>query len=359
MIENNKKKKIIITGGGTLGHILPILPVVYEIYEEYDLYFIGTTKGIEKKYFNDNNINQYFKKIYYLDMRGLNRKNIFKNIITIHKYIKTKKEAKKIIKNINPNLIIGMGGYISGVVIEQGIKNNIKTFIYEQNSILGLANRLLYKKVDKLLLSIDIKNIKSNNKVIIGNPRLNYVRNNYKINEKNFILIFGGSLGSEYINNLILDNSEYFNFENFKIKIVVGKKYYKNNIKKINALKQNNIIIYDFLNNILDEMSNASLIVSRAGASTISEILGLRKPAIIIPSPNVTGNHQYLNASILYKEGCCEMIEEKELTKEKLYLIINKILTNYKYKKEIITNIDNNYNKNSLQDFINMIGNEI
>lgn len=353
------KKNIIISGGGTLGHILPILPVVYSICDEYNLYFLGTNKGVERKYFEDNNLNKYFIETYYLDMIGINRKNIFSNFIMIYKYLKTKKQVKKIFSKIKPNLIIGMGGYISGVVVEEGIKRNIKTCIYEQNSVLGLANKLLYKKVDKLLLSVDIENIKTNNKLVIGNPRLNYVRCNYKTNDKNYILIFGGSLGSEYINNLILNNINYFSFENYKIKIVVGKKYYEQNIEKIKSINNENIYIYDFLDSILDEMSNASIIVSRGGASTISEILGLKKPSILIPSPNVTGNHQYLNVLKVYKEGCCEMIEENTLTKEKLYSLINKLLTNYKYKKEIITNIDKNYNNNSLLDFISIIGKQL
>lgn len=357
MIENKKKKTIVITGGGTLGHVLPILPVVYSIYKDYNLYFIGTNKGVEKKYFDDNNIDVYFKKIYYLDMIGIDRKNIFKNIITVCKYFKTKKEIKKIFSKIKPNLIIGMGGYISGVVVYEGIKKKIKTIIYEQNSVLGLSNKLLYKKVNKLLLSVDINNIKCKNKVIVGNPRLNYVRSNYKTSDNNYILIFGGSLGSEYINNLILDNINYFNINNYNIKIIVGKKYYKNNIDKINSINNKNILIYDFLDNILDEMSNASLIISRSGSSTISEILGLRKPSILIPSPNVTGNHQYLNAYNLYNNGCCEMIEEKELTKENLYNLINQLLTNYNIRNKIINNINNIYRNNYLLDFINEIGN--
>lgn len=357
MNKNKKMKAIVITGGGTLGHVLPILPVVYSIYKDYNLYFIGTNKGVEKKYFDDNNINLYFKKIYYLDMIGIDRKNIFKNIITVCKYFKTKKEIKKIFSKIKPNLIIGMGGYISGVVVNEGIKKKIKTIIYEQNSVLGLSNKLLYKKVNKLLLSVDINNIKCKNKVIVGNPRLNYVRSNYKTSDNNYILIFGGSLGSEYINNLILDNINYFNINNYNIKIIVGKKYYKNNIDKINSINNRNILIYDFLDNILDEMSNASLIISRSGSSTISEILGLRKPSILIPSPNVTGNHQYLNAYNLYNNGCCEMIEEKELTKENLYNLINKLLTNYNIRNKIINNINNIYRNNCLLDFINEIGN--
>ena len=127
------KKKIIISGGGTLGHILPIIPVVMDLYAEYDLYFIGTNKGLERKYIEDNKLTKYFKNTYYFDMIGVNRKNILKNMKLLYKYYIIRKKLKKLYKKIKPDLIIGMGGYISGVVINVGIGLNIKTIIHEQN----------------------------------------------------------------------------------------------------------------------------------------------------------------------------------------------------------------------------------
>ena len=329
------KKRIIITGGGTLGHILPIIPVVMKIYDDYDLFYIGTKKKNKREYNNNNNLNKYLKKKYYLDMIGINRKNILKNINMIIKYIKVKKKINSFFNNINPDLVIGMGGYISGVVIKQANNKKIKTIIHEQNSVMGLSNKFVYKKVDKVLLVNEIKNLNIKNKQIIGNPRLNYVRENYEVSDKNYILIFGGSLGSDFINSLIIDNIDYFKIDNFIIYLVVGKKYYNKNMTTINEINNNcnHIKIFAFLDNILDFMKDASLIISRAGASTISEILGLRKPSILIPSPNVTNNHQYYNALELYNKGCCELIEEDIMTKEKLYNLIIQILTNYQYKK--------------------------
>jgi len=361
MEKTNEKKKIIITGGGTLGHILPILPVVFSIYNEYDLYFIGTIKGKEKSYFKKNNIIRYFKKIYYVDMIGINRKKIYKNFVTIIKYIKSSYEIKKILGKIKPDLVIGMGGYISGVVIKQAIKKDIKTIIHEQNAIMGFANKLVYKKVNKVLLTYEIKDLNIKNKCLIGNPRLNYVKKTYKTSDKNIILIFGGSLGSVFLNNLIINNIDYFNIQFYNIYLVVGDKYYVDNQSKIKKIEKDYtfIKIYNFLDNIIDIMKDSSLIICRSGASTISEILGLRKPTIFIPSPNVTSNHQYYNALDLYNKGCCEMIEEKNLTKEKLYDLIKQILTTYSYKQGIITNINKYYNNNSLNDFINVIKKKI
>jgi len=279
MEKTNEKKKIIITGGGTLGHILPILPVVFSIYNEYDLYFIGTIKGKEKSYFKKNNIIRYFKKIYYVDMIGINRKKIYKNFVTIIKYIKSSYEIKKILGKIKPDLVIGMGGYISGVVIKQAIKKDIKTIIHEQNAIMGFANKLVYKKVNKVLLTYEIKDLNIKNKCLIGNPRLNYVKKTYKTSDKNIILIFGGSLGSVFLNNLIINNIDYFNIQFYNIYLVVGDKYYVDNQSKIKKIEKDYtfIKIYNFLDNIIDIMKDSSLIICRSGASTISEILGLRK----------------------------------------------------------------------------------
>lgn len=358
------KKKIIFSGGGTLGHIMPIIPIAMSIYEDYDLYFIGTKKEVERKYIYENKLNLYFKKIFFLDMIGINRKNIFKNIQTFYKYIVVKKEIKRIYNTIKPDLVVGMGGYISGVSVAVANKNNIKTIIHEQNAVFGLANKMVYKKVDKVLLSYDIKNININNKYIIGNPRYSYVKDNYISKENNTIIIMGGSLGSDFINDLVIKNINDFIIEGYLIKLIVGKKYYQKNKDTILQINNdqtyyNRIIIYEFINNVVKEMSEATLIISRSGASTIAEIMALRKPSILIPSPNVTNNHQYYNALDLYETGCCGLIEEKDVNIDKVKSLIIQIITNYAYKKNMITNIDKKFINNPLKDFVCIIKEEI
>lgn len=354
------KKKIIISGGGTLGHILPIIPVVLDIYNDFDLYYIGTQKGMEKDYFNKNNLNQYFKQTYFLDMVGVNRNNIFKNFNTLLKYISVNKEIKNIYKDIKPDLVIGMGGYISGVCINIAINKKIKTIIHEQNAVLGLANKLVYKKVNRLLLSYDIDNLNTDNKKLIGNPRYSFIKENYYPRNDNYILIVGGSLGSKYINDLIIDNIEYFKFNNYYIKIVVGQRYYKNNTSKINKVlkENNNIEIYPFLNNLIDIMCNATIVVSRSGATTVSEIIALTKPSILIPSPNVTADHQTLNANYLLNNNCCLLINESLLTKKSLYENISLLLNDLRLREEIINNLKTLITNNPKDDFIKIIKEE-
>lgn len=349
------KKKIIFSGGGTLGHIVPIIPIVMLLYKEYDLYFIGTKKGREEKYIYENKLNIYFKGLYFFDMVGINRKDLYKNITTFKKYFKVKKQIKQLYNKLKPNLIIGMGGYISGVAINEGIKKNIKTIIHEQNAILGLSNKLVYKKVNKVLLTIPIDNLNINNKIVIGNPRYSYVLKNYKSKEENIILICGGSLGSKFINDLIINNYEQFIFEDYILKIVVGDKYYNENINNINKIKTNKIIICKFINNLVDEMSKATLIISRCGASTLSEIMALKKPSILIPSPNVTNNHQLLNGLYLENNGCCDLIEEKNVTLNELKKRINNIIYNYNYKQNIVKNIKSFFVNDPTIDFVNII----
>lgn len=355
----NIKKKIIITGGGTLGHILPFLPIILAIHHDYELYYIGSKRGIEEDYFNNSDFKKYFKNLYYLDMIGINRQNIFKNLKVLYKYFKVKRKIKKIYKEIKPDLIIGMGGYISGVCINVGIKKKFKTIIFEQNAVLGLANKLVQKKVNKLLLSYYISDVKCINSIVVGNPRYSYVKNKYINKEENIILIVGGSLGSKFINDLIINNMDYFKFNNYIIKIIVGKKYYNKNINKIKSINCNNIIICDFVNDLVGEIAKASLVISRCGSSTLSELMALRKISILIPSPNVTDNHQYYNALKLYNDGCCEMIEEKNITKEKLYDMILCLITSYSYRTKIIDSINKIFNDDPLNNFIKVIKEEI
>lgn len=349
------KKKIVITGGGTLGHILPIVPVIERLHKEYDFIYIGSIKGVVKKYFEEKNVNKMFYDLYYLDMDGINRKKIFKNFITLIKYFKCKKKVKKILNQNNISLTIGMGGYISGVVIHLAIKAKIKTIIHEQNSVMGLSNRLVCKKVNKVLLSYPIYNIRNKNIKVIGNPRYSYVKDNFKSSDDyNSILIVGGSLGSDKINETIINNID--KIINYKITLITGEKYYKDHIVEIKNILNiyPNIKIIPFSNNILDIMKNSSLIISRSGATTIAEIMALKKCSILIPSPNVTENHQFKNAAFLQKSNCCVLIEEKDMENE-LFKKINELFSNYFLKTEIERNLELLVTNNPLEDFIDTI----
>lgn len=351
------KKVIVITGGGTLGHLLPIIPVVKEIYSKYDLIYIGTKKGLEKKYIEENDLKKYFTRLFYFDMEGLYRIKIIKNIKTIYKYLKVKKKISLIYKTYKVSLVIGMGGYISGVAIRQATKKKIKTIIHEQNAVMGLANKLVYKNVNKVLLSFPLE-ISSSNYKVIGNPRYSEIIMNHKSYEfGNTILIFGGSLGSKKINDLFIKNIDKMNMNDLYYIIVVGLVYYKDNedeIIKINE-KYQNIKVIDFTNNIIDIMKKASLVICRAGATTINEIIALRKVSILIPSPNVTNNHQYENAKFIKDKNACSLIMEDELSFEMIQDEINKLIYNYNIRNTYKENIKKIIQNDPKDDFIKEI----
>ena len=350
------KEVIIITGGGTLGHVLPIIPIIKELQKEYIFIYIGTKKGIEKQYLLDNELNDLFQDLYFLDMDGVNRKHLLKNIIVFLKYLGLRKRIKQIYKEYKPVLVIGMGGYISGVAIHIAQMKKIKTIIHEQNSVLGLANKLVYKKANKLLLSFPIDSLKGNNIKIIGNPRYTEVLLNYMSKDNyNNLLIIGGSLGSKKINEIILNNIE--KLKDIKITLITGNKYYNENIIKIQNLMTiyPNLMIYPFVNELVSMMSQASIIISRSGATTINEIMALRKCSILIPSPNVTENHQLKNALYLKDHNACLMIEEKDLNIDVLLKNIFLLYNNYNYKKEMENNIKKIITNNPKEDFIKAI----
>lgn len=355
-VGGEMKKRILIAGGGTLGHILPIIPIVEALQDEYSFIFLGTKKGLEKKYLEENKLNSLFTKLFFLDMDGINRKNPFKNLITIIKYLKIKRQIKKIYKEYNPSLVIGMGGYISGCAIHIATHLKIKTILHEQNSVLGLANKLVYKKVNYLLLSFPIDSLKEHNIKVIGNPRYSYVLENYVSKDYfNDLLIVGGSLGSKKINDIIIKN--IVKFKEFNVTIITGNQYYKDNIEIINNVmnKYKNVKIYPFVNEMVTLMSNASIIISRSGATTINEIMGLRKCAILIPSPNVTENHQYYNAKFLKDNNACILIEEEKLTEEELLKSVFLLYNNYGYKTKLENNIKHLITNNPKLEFIKVI----
>lgn len=345
-------KKILIVGGGTLGHIYPILPVVEKVKDKYEFSFIGTKTGLEKDLIQKN---PSFKHKYFLDMQGFKRKLTFENIKTINKYFKCFKEAKKILCDIKPDLVIGMGGYISGVVVRVAKKLKLKAIIHEQNSVLGLANRFVERKVDAVLLNFPLqKPLKNKNVKVIGNPRLSeiYENNRLKNEKKLHLVVVGGSRGSKVINDTIIECIPELKKHNYHLDLITGNKYYQENEKILKSLCCNQVQIIPFTNDLISYLKTASVVISRSGATTLSEIIGLRKIAILIPSPNVTSNHQELNADVLVNKNCAVKILEKDLSKEKLIDLILKLENDYFLRTQFVTNMMNHFNFQACNDFI-------
>ena len=339
---------ILFSAGGTLGHINPALSFIKALksyYKDINITFIATLKEKDLEILKTNLIDN----IYYIESYGLSKKIIK---VLYKDYIACKK-IKKILINNKIDLVIGMGGYISGLTIYIANNLNIKTMIHEQNSIIGLANKLNLKKTNKLLLSYEDKTLeKYQNKItIIPNPRYTDASLIKKLNNRKHILITSGTNGSKFINDIVCDLLNIYDFSKYTITFITGKKYYDDVLN--NVIKKPNILILPFTNDLLKEINLASLVISRAGSSTLYEILGLKKLSIIIPSPNVTNNHQYYNSLYFYKKDLINMVEEKELTIELLYELINETVENKKY----ISNLNKLNFENSYTLFINEVDN--
>lgn len=326
--------RVIVSAGGTGGHIFPALAIINKIKEKEpksEILYIGTTDRMESKLIPELGI-----KYIGVEMKGLNRKNLLKNFEVISSLNKAIKKCKSIIKEFNPDVVLGIGGYITYPVITASTSLGYKTFIHEQNSIPGLSNKLLKNKATVIGVSLEdsLKYFGKNTNVIFtGNPRSEEATNAKKVpkskyglsNDKKCVLIVMGSLGSHTINQKMMDILPKFNGKDYEVLFVTGKNYYEE-YSKIKL--PSNVKIVEFLNDMLGVMKNVDLIVSRAGASTISEITALSLPSILIPSPYVTHNHQVKNALVLKECGAAVLLEEDKLNSNNLINNIDSILTN-------------------------------
>jgi len=319
----------------------------------HKLYFIGTIKGLEKDFIERSNL---FSKTYYFDSEGLKRKLSLKNIIVIYKHYRNIKKAKSILKKEKIDLVVGMGGFISASTIIAANSLKLKTLIHEQNAVLGLANRVVQRKVNKILLSYPIKNLK--NSVVVGNPRISEVYELYKnenLNLGDYLLVVGGSRGAQRINELIINIKERLKNAKINAVLITGNKYYEENEARLVKINCSYFKIIPFSNNLPKLLINAKLIISRAGATTLSELLALKKISIIIPSPNVTGDHQTKNAMQVTKFGGAVMFNEAELDEEKLFREIEKLYFNNDVRSKIINNLSFNVRFDAKDLFIEEI----
>ena len=310
--------RIVISAGGTGGHIYPAIAIINKIKEEEpksEILYIGTSDRMEKDLIPELGI-----KYEAITVSGLKRKLTLDNIKVLYQFLKARTQCKKIIKEFNPDIVIGAGGYVTGPVIWAAKKLGKKTFIHEQNSVVGLSNKYLTKYADKIGVSFPstLSCFPKNKVVLTGNPCSEKALNMKKANKEDYgldknkklVLIVMGSLGSRTINDKIVSYLDSFKSKDYQVLFVTGNTYYE----KVKDLKvPENVKIVPFIYEMPALMKSTDLIVTRAGASTMSEILVLNLPAIFIPSPYVTNNHQYYNALDLVDKNMSLLIEEKDL----------------------------------------------
>lgn len=331
--------KIIMTGGGTGGHIYPAIAIADKIKERYpqaEILFVGTERGLEKTIVPQNGY-----PIRFITVAGFNRKNMLKNIEVLRKLQKGNKEAKALMKEFQPDAVIGTGGYVCGPVVRAAHKAGIKTYTHEQNAFPGMTNKLLEKYVDRLFLGFPeaqqyFKHPEKH--VMAGNPvrksfftaRQKSSREALGFGQDDFILlVFGGSQGAGRINKAMLSVIETLNnMEKVQVCMATGKYYYDailGELKERGVEPGKNIHILEYIENMDEYLSAADLVVSRSGALTVAEVTVCGKAAIFIPSPIATGNHQYYNAKAVSDRGGAILIEEKDLETEQLISQILKL----------------------------------
>ena len=361
-VNSKKIPTALIAGGGTGGHLFPALAIGDGLQKiGYDVKYIGSKYGLESRVLPDMN-----KKYYLLDIKGLQRtlsfKNIISNILFPYKFLKAYNKSNKIIKSLKPSIVIGTGGYASGIPLLVSINMNIKTLIHEQNSYPGLTTRKLSKKVDKVCItSQESRKYLDGNIIESGVPIRENLRkiDKYKALEvlglstdKRTIFIVGGSQGSKIFNEYFEDAFNFYLKNDIQIIWQCGQNhidYYKNKINN------KNILLKGFFNEIDYAYSAADIIISRAGAMALNEIAFMAKPMILIPLPNSAGNHQLYNAMSFYNNNAAIMINQNDMKNNIIEKKINHLFDNKIEMKKMAQNANKMIIKNAREHIISEI----
>ena len=331
--------RAVVVAGGTGGHIYPAIAIINKIKmmePDSSFLYIVTTDRMEKDIIPKLGI-EYVG----IEMAGLNRKKIFDNFRVLGLYKRGVNRASEVIKKFNPDVVIGVGGYITAPVLYAAHKLKYKIVIHEQNSIPGLSNKFLARYADRIFVSLpgSVKYFNKDKTIYTGNPRSEEIidtkivsREKYGfVKNKKLVIIVMGSLGSVTMTKKIQELIPCFNDKKYQVLIITGKNYY-DNYKDIKV--NSNVKVLPFMDNLIGLMKDTDLIVSRAGASTIAEITAIGLPAILVPSPYVAHNHQYMNAKELEDNSACCIVSEEDFSKEVLVGKIDELLENDElYKK--------------------------
>ena len=354
--------KFIISGGGTGGHIYPAISISNELklrYPNSKIVFVGARDRMEMQI-----VPKHGFEIIGLWISGFTRSLSLKNFIFPIKLLASLLRSLFIIKNNKPDVVIGTGGFASGPILYIASLFGIPTLIQEQNSYPGITNKILAKRASKICVAYDnLDRFFDKNKLILtGNPVRSDLQNlaidsvgaalKFGLEEnKKTLLIIGGSNGSREINKLIFNNLNLFESLNIQLLWQCGKIYFEQ-YKKLNNNK--NIKVYDFIDKMNLAYEVADIIISRAGASSISELCIVGKPVIFLPSPNVAEDHQSKNALSLVNNKAALMIEEKNMNKD-FKNSFSELINDKELQNELSRNIKKQAKINATRDIVNEI----
>ena len=358
--------RIIISGGGTGGHIFPAVSIANAIKEQHpdtEILFVGAEGRMEMQ-----RVPAAGYKIIGLPVAGFDRKNLLKNFSVLIKLFRSQLKARQIIKEFKPHAAVGVGGYASGPTLKMAGMMGIPTLIQEQNSYAGVTNKLLAKKACKICVAYEgMERFFDKEKIILtGNPVRQGLLNSSIDREKAIqsfgldpqkktILIVGGSLGARTINNCVMQGLEKIKNSGVQFIWQTGKFYI--NEAKATVAKAGEIPMLhttDFIPDMAAAYTAADLVISRAGAGSISEFCLLQKPVILVPSPNVAEDHQTKNALALVNKGAALYVKDSEATQKLLDLAIATVS-----QPDTLKNLSMNIAKLAFKDSANVIANEV
>ncbi|QSX06151.1 undecaprenyldiphospho-muramoylpentapeptide beta-N-acetylglucosaminyltransferase [Sedimentibacter sp. zth1] len=344
--------RVLITGGGTGGHINPALAIAQKIVEVDDknsILYVGTKSGME----SDLVPKQGFE-FETISAKYLERKISLENLKTVAISIKGVVQSMKIIKQYKPDVVVGTGGYVCGPVVLAASLKKIPTMIHEQNVFPGITNKLLSRVVNKIAISFEeaSKYFKYKNKLtVVGNPVRKEVINSNRYESRKkfklktndvFIYSFGGSGGQKSLNDAIIRYINTIkNSQNIRLLHVTGKRLYKDfyeTLEKENVVIPSNVTVVDYMYDSPSALSASDLVIGSAGAITIAEITKIGVPSILIPKAYTAENHQEYNARALENKGASVVVLERELSGNKLSETIDKIVNNEKQLKAMSLN---------------------
>ena len=333
--------RYLISGGGTGGHIFPAVSIANALKEldpEAEILFVGALGRMEME-----RVPQAGYEIVGLPVRGFDRKKPWKNVSVLIDLSKSIRQVKKIIRDFKPNVGVGVGGYASGAAMWAAAKMGIPILLQEQNGFAGVTNKILKDKAAKICVAYEgmEKFFPADKIILTGNPVRQNLLDGRKSEDdgRKTLLIIGGALGARTINEAVIAGLKELTNAGIKVVWQTGKVYYEKCKSAWEAAgSPANIECLDFLSDMPDRYANADLVISRAGASSISEICLLGKPAILVPSPNVAEDHQTHNAMALVNKDAAVLVRDAEAA-EKLIATALELLNDPKRLKTLQTNV--------------------
>ncbi|USS85525.1 undecaprenyldiphospho-muramoylpentapeptide beta-N-acetylglucosaminyltransferase [Fructilactobacillus myrtifloralis] len=329
--------KMMISGGGTGGHIYPALALVADLQrqdKDAQVLYVGSERGLEKQIVPQKGI--AFRE---LKIQGFKRK-LFSlyNFETVYLFLQSVRTAKRMIKTFQPDVVVGTGGYVSGAVVYAAAKMGIPTVIHEQNSVVGWTNKFLSRYVDKIGISFPEARAQfpAAKVVFTGNPRAQQVaevHSQFSWTELGLqaetptVLVFGGSQGALKLNQAMVAAIPKFNDRDYQVVFVTGERRYEEVMEQLKKVPINaNVKVLPYINNMPEVLPKVALIVGRAGATSLAEITADGIPSILIPSPYVTADHQTKNAMSLVKQHAALLETEADLSAPSLLSKVDQLM---------------------------------